>query len=91
MSEQQAHAEKFCLLLASLIKDLDGLEVDLELMWNLLPASVLRANGEATYYLTLMSSAMNINKTGKPVTDSTSDQTIVSHNQFRADRLNESI
>ena len=78
LSEQQAHAEKFCLLLASLIKDFEWLEVDLELMWNLLPASVLRATGEATYYLTLMSSAMNINKTGKPMTDSTSAKTIVS-------------
>ena len=60
------NAEKFCLLLAHIIKEQemsDWIEVDLELLWNLLPQSVLRglSNGEATYYLTLVSSAANIN------------------------------
>ena len=75
--------EKFCLLLASLIKDFQWLEVDLELLWSLLPTSVLRANGETTYHLTLVSSAININKTGKnPITDTTSStsKTVVRFN-----------
>ncbi len=40
------------------------LEVDLELMWALLPRSVLKgvANGEATFNLTLMSSAIHLLK-----------------------------
>jgi len=63
------NAEKFCLLLAHIIKEQemsDWIEVDLELLWNLLPQSVLRglSNGEATYYLTLVSSAANINTKG---------------------------
>ena len=61
------NAEKFCWLLAHLLSELemtDWIEVDLELLWNLLPQSVLRglSNGEATYYLTLVSSAANINR-----------------------------
>merc|ERR1712088_460583 len=63
------NAEKFCLLLAHVIKEQemsDWIEIDLELMWNLLPQSVLRglSNGEATYYLTLMSSAANLIRIG---------------------------
>ena len=44
----------------------DWVGIDLELMWNLLPQSVLRglSNGEATYYLTLMSSAANLTRLG---------------------------
>ena len=63
------NAEKFCCLLAKILKEQemsDWIEVDLELMWNLLPQSVLRglSNGEATYYLTLVSSAANMTKLG---------------------------
>lgn len=61
------NAENFCWLLAHILKELqmnDWIEVDLELLWNLLPQSVLKglSNGEATYYLTLVSSAANINR-----------------------------
>ena len=73
------NAEKFCLLLAHVIKEQemsDWIEIDLELLWNLLPQSVLRglSNGEATYYLTLVSSAANINTKG--YRQSTSSQTV---------------
>ena len=73
------NAEKFCLLLAQIIKEQEmseWIEVDLELLWNLLPQSVLRglSNGEATYYLTLVSSAANINTKG--YRQSTSSQTV---------------
>jgi len=68
------NAEKFCFLLAQLLQDLqmtEWIEIDLELLWNLLPQSVLRglSNGEATYYLTLVSSAANINRSGKQSDD----------------------
>jgi hypothetical protein len=61
------NADKFCDLLAFVLRKLElfeWVEVDVELMWNLLPQSVLRgtSNGEATYYLTLMSSAVNLMK-----------------------------
>ena len=62
-------AEEFCAQLAHIIQELnmtDWVGIDLELMWNLLPQSVLRglSNGEATYYLTLMSSAANLTRLG---------------------------
>jgi len=62
-------AEEFCAQLAHIIQELkmsDWVGIDLELMWNLLPQSVLRglSNGEATYYLTLMSSAANLIRIG---------------------------
>ena len=76
--DKTTQAEKFCNLLASLIKDFQWLEVDLELMWSLLPTSVLKSNGEATYYLTLISSAINTYKTGKTDTTSSTPQTEVS-------------
>ena len=47
-------------------------------MWSLLPTSVLKSNGEATYYLTLISSAINTYKTGKTDTTSSTPQTEVS-------------
>ena len=61
--------DEFCGQLAHIILELemsDWVEIDLELMWNILPQSVLRglSNGEATYYLTLMSSAVNLIKSG---------------------------
>ena len=61
--------DEFCGQLAHIILELemsDWVGIDLELMWNLLPQSVLRglSNGEATYYLTLMSSAVNLIKSG---------------------------
>ena len=61
--------DEFCGQLAHIILELemsDWVGIDLELMWNLLPKSVLRglSNGEATYYLTLMSSAVNLIKSG---------------------------
>ncbi len=76
------NAEKFCFLLAQLLQDLqmtEWIEIDLELLWNLLPQSVLRglSNGEATYYLTLVSSAANINRSGKQ-SDDQSRQSLVS-------------
>ena len=61
--------DEFCGQLAHIILELemsDWVGIDLELMWNILPQSVLRglSNGEATYYLTLMSSAVNLIKSG---------------------------
>merc|ERR1719510_2593552 len=75
------NAEKFCGLLSKIMTAQgisEWIEIDLELMWNLLPQSVLRglANGEATYYLTLVSSAANINTKG--YRQSTSSQTVSS-------------
>ena len=62
-------AEEFCAQLAHIIQELDMSDwvgIDLEIMWNILPQSVLRglSNGEATYYLTLMSSAANLTRNG---------------------------
>ena len=77
------NADKFCGLLAQLIKEEDmkgWIEIDLELLWSLLPQSVLHglSNGEATYYLTLVSSAVHTSMKSHWNSDQRSEETSLS-------------